>query len=462
VYQFLTPFVSTIEYVAPANATLAGILSTACAGETHWAALGSFSHTSGLGYNWCDADEGSDASQMVSGSQMLWAARAGEPGAAFFARHIVLSALPQSLARSAALTDDARQGPSNFVLFYEPAGTLADYEATPRALGFLTKQLLAVRGGAAFGAGPADTFFGAKGLDGQDQRSHGESACQPVDHNDLDAGSFVWDAAGQRFAQDLGYDNYGLLGYFSLPTRYQYYRTSTFGHNTIMYDGVMQPPCTFANFTSFNSTSGLAIGTGGVCGEARLAASPAAGAGGITAETWAVLDLTGVYNASTALGGFRRGFLALNARAAFATVDEFPPSLPTVNVTWTLHINGTAAVAPGGQSVRLVAAPGNGTAQLVVNSAATDAACMAAGAFVAAPLVLAPVPGGPGRQQFNTTGIVRVQYVISFAAGSPARAGCGRLAVVMAADGGEGAVPPPFPVSPMSAWPGSGPFPPLA
>ena len=33
-------------------------------------------------------------------------------------------------------------------------------------------------------------------------------------HNDLDAGSFVFDALGTRWIEDLGKDSYGLDGYF--------------------------------------------------------------------------------------------------------------------------------------------------------------------------------------------------------------------------------------------------------
>ena len=53
----------------------------------------------------------------------------------------------------------------------------------------------------------------------------------------LDLGSFVFDNFGQRWAIDLGADNYGLPGYFTSPKRWSYYRLGTEGHNTITING---------------------------------------------------------------------------------------------------------------------------------------------------------------------------------------------------------------------------------
>lgn len=54
-------------------------------------------------------------------------------------------------------------------------------------------------------------------------------------HAHLDIGSFVLDADGVRWAADLGADWYGLPGYFSRRgKRWNYYRTSTRSHNTLV------------------------------------------------------------------------------------------------------------------------------------------------------------------------------------------------------------------------------------
>ena len=67
-----------------------------------------------------------------------------------------------------------------------------------------------------------------------------------ANHNDLDAGSFVFEMAGHRWASDLGADSYGLPGYFTKSAahgkRYSYYRKSTRGHNTLTFDGRDEQP----------------------------------------------------------------------------------------------------------------------------------------------------------------------------------------------------------------------------
>ncbi len=56
-----------------------------------------------------------------------------------------------------------------------------------------------------------------------------------VNHQHLDIGSFVLDALGQRWAVDLGSDDYNLPGYFG-NKRYTYYRLRAEGHNTLVID----------------------------------------------------------------------------------------------------------------------------------------------------------------------------------------------------------------------------------
>ena len=62
-----------------------------------------------------------------------------------------------------------------------------------------------------------------------------------ANHNDLDGGTFIFDAAGERWSEDLGADSYGLPGYWTKSSafgrRYSYYRKSTHGHNTLVFGG---------------------------------------------------------------------------------------------------------------------------------------------------------------------------------------------------------------------------------
>jgi len=54
-------------------------------------------------------------------------------------------------------------------------------------------------------------------------------------HNNLDAGTFILEAKGVRWAVDLGIGNYQLPGYFT-DQRFEYYRTATIGQNTLTFD----------------------------------------------------------------------------------------------------------------------------------------------------------------------------------------------------------------------------------
>ncbi|MDB5325789.1 MAG: heparinase, partial [Phycisphaerales bacterium] len=59
-------------------------------------------------------------------------------------------------------------------------------------------------------------------------------------HSHLDLGNFVLDMLGERFAMDLGADNYDLPGYLG-PRRADYLRSSTPGHNTLSIGDASQP-----------------------------------------------------------------------------------------------------------------------------------------------------------------------------------------------------------------------------
>ena len=60
-----------------------------------------------------------------------------------------------------------------------------------------------------------------------------------VNHGHLDLGTFVLDALGQRWAMDLGSDDYNLPGYFG-KQRWTYFRLTTQSHNTLVLDGQNQ------------------------------------------------------------------------------------------------------------------------------------------------------------------------------------------------------------------------------
>lgn len=88
-----------------------------------------------------------------------------------------------------------------------------------------------------------DAFFvGFKG--GSNRASHGH----------LDLGTFVMDALGERWALDLGPDDYDLPGYFGAE-RWEYYRLRSEGHNTLTIGTENQSLTAEAPMTDFSSTS---------------------------------------------------------------------------------------------------------------------------------------------------------------------------------------------------------------
>lgn len=76
-----------------------------------------------------------------------------------------------------------------------------------------------------------------------------------ANHSHLDLGSFVFEALGERWAVDLGSDDYNLPGYFG-DKRWTYYRLMTESHNTLLIDGKNQPPKAKAEIVAFASAGG--------------------------------------------------------------------------------------------------------------------------------------------------------------------------------------------------------------
>lgn len=76
---------------------------------------------------------------------------------------------------------------------------------------------------------PDALFFAIKGGDNKANHSH------------LDLGTFVLDALGVRWAEDLGGDDYNLPAYFG-KQRWTYYRLRTESHNTVLIDNDNQDP----------------------------------------------------------------------------------------------------------------------------------------------------------------------------------------------------------------------------
>lgn len=126
-----------------------------------------------------------------------------------------------------------------------------------------------------------------------------------VNHSHLDLGTFVLDALGQRWALELGGDNYNLPGYFG-SKRWTYYRLRTEGQNTLVINGKNQNSRAPAPIIRFGSSG---------------------------SDGWAVADLTAAY--PDVKGKVWRG-TALLERAHVLVQDQIDSEKP-VEVLWGMH-----------------------------------------------------------------------------------------------------------------------------
>lgn len=104
------------------------------------------------------------------------------------------------------------------LLWYSPHQTDPVAAGTPLDKYFRGSEVVTLRGS---WTDANATFIGFKA--GKNNDSHGQ----------LDVGSFVLDALGERWAMDFGSDNYNLPGYFG-KQRWDYYRLRAEGQNTLV------------------------------------------------------------------------------------------------------------------------------------------------------------------------------------------------------------------------------------
>jgi hypothetical protein len=147
-------------------------------------------------------------------------------------------------------------------------------------------------------------------------------------HSHLDLGSFVLDAQGERWALDLGPDDYNLPGFFG-KQRWTYFRLRTESHNVVTLGTENQDPAAKAEIVKFLSTPGRAH---------------------------AVIDLSKAYGKG--VKSYRRG-LAVIDRSAVYVQDEIELA-EAVPVRWNFHTAAkleasgrTATLTQGGKTLRL-------------------------------------------------------------------------------------------------------------
>ena len=135
-------------------------------------------------------------------------------------------------------------------------------------------------------------------------------------HTHLDLGQFILDAFGQRWAIDMGPDNYGLPGYFG-KQRWSYYRIGSAGHNTLTINDQNQALDAAAPLVAFESSPG---------------------------RSFAIADLSAAYREQ--LHSWQRGIALLDGRRVLLQ-DEIAPA-KGVPIVWHLHTRATTAIGTGG------------------------------------------------------------------------------------------------------------------
>ncbi|CRG86076.1 hypothetical protein PISL3812_03079 [Talaromyces islandicus] len=150
-------------------------------------------------------------------------------------------------------------------------------------------------------------------------------------HSNIDAGDFVLDALGERWAGELCQSSYLSTGYFSSEsqnsTRWLYYRTRTEGQNTIVYNRSNQIVDAKPSWIRFETT-----------GEAQT--GPISQVKKDSATYW-IANLTNSY------GGvhIERGIRLFNGRSQVLLQDEITEAISPCQ--WRMHTNATIKYRKG-------------------------------------------------------------------------------------------------------------------
>lgn len=129
------------------------------------------------------------------------------------------------------------------LVWYDPRGSEADIRALPLDAHFRGIDVVFMRSA---WNDPDALFVGFKG---------GDNA---ANHSNLDLGTFVLDGLGERWAVELGADDYNLPGYWG-SRRWTYYRLKTQGQNTLVLDDENQATKAKAPVVAFRSSPEQAL-----------------------------------------------------------------------------------------------------------------------------------------------------------------------------------------------------------
>ncbi|HEY4302766.1 MAG TPA: heparinase II/III family protein [Candidatus Didemnitutus sp.] len=227
-----------------------------------------------------------------------------------------------------------------------------------------------------------------------------------VNHGHLDLGSFMLDADGERWAVDLGPDDYNLPGYWDRATagspRWRYFRLNNRSHNTLTPADALQLPQADAPVVAFGSTP---------------------------ARAFAVADLTPAYPEYARR--FRRG-LALLDRARVLVQDDVDGVKPGTTLTWRMLTE--AKVAPDGRRATLTQHGRELRMEILAPAGAR---------FATRPAT------PPTAAEAQNKGVTEITFEVT-----PAGADRGgiRLAVLLTPVGAKWPTLPPPPLTPLDDW----------
>jgi hypothetical protein len=188
------------------------------------------------------------------------------------------------------------RGSTRDLIWYDPRGSAKDLQRLPLDAHFKNIHVAVMRSA---WQNPEAIYVGFKGGDNKAGHAH------------LDLGTFVLDAWGERWAAELGADDYNMPGYFG-GQRWTYYRLKTEGQNTLTLKGTNQNTRAAAPIIQFTSTKDNAL---------------------------AVADLTQAYEPAGATRVWR-GVALRDGRSRVLVQDELELSKPA-DVIWTMHTQAT-------------------------------------------------------------------------------------------------------------------------
>jgi hypothetical protein len=247
-----------------------------------------------------------------------------------------------------------------------------------------------------------------------------------VNHGHLDLGSFVFDALGQRWAMDVGPDDYNRPGYFNKTQRWTYYRCRAEGNNCLLINPGREPD------QSVTATA-----------EVTRFSSELSRAGG-------VVELTHAYEKHGA-AAVRRGFALIDDRTRLLIQDEVRGASADkpLDYWWFMHTDATVDVSTdddgGGGATAILKKNGETLTARIVSPAGAKFTVMAAKSLPTSP------PEPPAAERSVVGWKDRLSNVRKLTIHIEKLTDA-RVAVVLTPSAGKGKTPVPAMV-PLGDWP---------